>query len=173
MIECKDNNTLLQDVLTNCEQSVHKLVPKILWSAAKCDLDFTIIEDTEHRWNDKLQYRPLDLLNYDLKQHDPTTAKGYATLVDNHNKMMSDYVELTRGQIPYPSVALCDCPDMLRNSSIQLTTTASKLLLAKSKQIESYLQMARSIARQRPGRLSVFDRLVRGPSDSSTSNEGH
>ena len=159
-IECSSNQLPLDAILTNVEQQTHELVPKILWSAATHDLGLVIKPKTapQRRYERDLSYQPLVSLHNHGSGMAANNGKGYVELAKIHNQFLRDYDILvattatSRRSITkkyntvekFPLVALCDCPDMLKNPATQLTTNAASLLLKKSNHLNKYLHMART-----------------------------
>lgn len=144
------------------------MVPKILWSAAKHDLGFEVTRETRQQWQEELHYRPFAFFHDTTTKHTVSAAPQgdtYTALAKIHNQLLRDYERLTRDdQSSFPSVALCECPGMLRNPTTRLTDNAAKLLLEKAQQIADYLHAARTIASRRRSAkqpVSVFDRLIK------------
>jgi hypothetical protein len=149
------SNKPLQEELMECEVKLHRLVPRILWSAAEHDLKLTVVNDTRVF----SYYTPIG--DTDNLLLDPSTQNGYSALVDLHNTLVQDYETITRST-PFPSVAWCNSPELLSDPSIQLTDTAAKILNAKIHHLDNYLHMARTLLhRKRVGApASVFESIV-------------
>ncbi|CAB9505023.1 expressed unknown protein [Seminavis robusta] len=156
-IECRTNLPLDEELFA-CEAKLNDLVPQILWSAARQDLKLQEISPADE--DDRLDYHPIDD-SQGLLLQDPSTEHGYTALVDLHNAMLKDYESLTTGT-PFPSVALCNSSELLRDPSIKLTNTAAKHLKERIQHIDDYLHMARNLLNRRRNGAppSIFDSLV-------------
>lgn len=142
------------------------MVPKILWSAAQHDLGFQVAPKSarQRRYEQQLSYKPFASLQ-DSKSTTATAGcarQDYTKLAKIHNQLLRDYdslVTTTNSSCDnnkssldsdddivdsFPLVALCECPDMLRDPATRLTDSAATLLLEKSQHLDTYLHMART-----------------------------
>jgi hypothetical protein len=149
-----------------CEVKLHRLVPRILWSAAVRDLKLTVVNDTKCF----SYYSPIG--DTDNLLLDPSTQNGYSALVDLHNSLVQDYETITRST-PFPAVEWCNSPELLGDPSVRLTETAAKILNARTHHLDNYLHMARALLhRKRVGATaSVFDSILSEPRAATLKGE--
>lgn len=169
-------NTPLQDVTSKVETNVHELVPKIMWTAARYELGFTIDPAEQSQWQKNLHYQPLasfhEYYTTDGRSSlQSSAAERYSSLAKIHNQLLRDYDILTTG-CPFPSIAICDCSEILKDPSTRLTGNAAQKLLAAGKQIADHLHVMRSMAKNRcvnsAKSVSVLDCLLQEARDAST-----
>jgi hypothetical protein len=153
-VECKTNDPI-RSTLANCEDKIHPLVFKILWTAAVRHLDL-VASPGSHGTLGELHYDPLATI---ILEVDPSSPKGHDRIVELHNEIIEDLEKLTN-QLPFPSIGLCDCPELLRQPSILLTNHATRSLIEYSKEMEEYLHLARTILNNPSGPRNVFQSLI-------------
>ena len=118
--------------LSQVEDKLHPMVPKVLWAVAGRTFGFPIDKGI----------RSAKLLLPDADSINPKTLQGYQRFAQDHNHLVDIHEDLLF-QLPYPTVEISQETSLSTDPVVRMTNEASKALIGEMKQIESRLYQAR------------------------------